>query len=120
MVRPFQILLYLTAISLAVGIAPTAVSEEKPEITNVGFVLYTKSHAPGTQVEEAVEEGLDPDDDSSTPEVDASDPLDTDRINSGPPADDRVIGERIDSTLQDDLPPHVDDEPEQVEAAEDR
>ena len=48
MVRPFSIILYLTAASLALGVVPTAVSEEHPDITNVGFVLYTKSHAPGT------------------------------------------------------------------------
>ncbi|MEJ2151603.1 MAG: hypothetical protein P8Y29_01305 [Gemmatimonadota bacterium] len=48
MVRPFLIVLYLTGISLAFGMAPTAVGQEHPEIINVGFVLYTKSHAPGT------------------------------------------------------------------------
>lgn len=48
MVRPFSIILCLTGVLLALGVAPTAVGEEHPEITNVGFVLYTKSHAPGT------------------------------------------------------------------------
>ena len=48
MVRPFLIILYLTGTFLVLGVASTAVGEEKPDITNVGFVLYTKSHAPGT------------------------------------------------------------------------
>jgi len=48
MIRPFLIVLSVTAISLVLGMAPTAVGEESPDITNIGFVLYTKSHAPGT------------------------------------------------------------------------
>jgi len=48
MIRPFLIVLSLTGISLAQGIAPTAVGNEQPDITNIGFVLYTKSYAPGT------------------------------------------------------------------------
>lgn len=48
MIRLFLIVLSLTGISLVLGMAPTAVGEEKPDITNIGFVLYTKSHAPGT------------------------------------------------------------------------
>jgi hypothetical protein len=30
------------------GLMQTALAEDEPEITNIGFVLYTKSHAPGT------------------------------------------------------------------------
>lgn len=48
MVRPFLIAIYLTGISLVLGLTPTAVAEDQPDITNIGFVLYTKSHAPGT------------------------------------------------------------------------
>ena len=38
----------LTSILLALGSTPMAVAEDRPDITNIGFVLYTKSHAPGT------------------------------------------------------------------------
>jgi len=48
MIRPFLIVLSVTGISLVLGMAPTAVGEERPDISNIGFVLYTKSHAPGT------------------------------------------------------------------------
>jgi len=48
MVRPFLIAFSLTGIWLVSGLTPTAVAEEKPDITNIGFVLYTKSYAPGT------------------------------------------------------------------------
>jgi len=30
------------------GLAPTTFAEESPDVTNIGFVLYTKSYAPGT------------------------------------------------------------------------
>jgi hypothetical protein len=48
MVRPFSIFISLTGILLVFGLTPTAVAEEKPDISNIGFVLYTKSYAPGT------------------------------------------------------------------------
>jgi hypothetical protein len=33
---------------LVLGLTPMALAEERAETTNIGFVLYTKSHAPGT------------------------------------------------------------------------
>lgn len=33
---------------LAFGLTPTVLAGEQAEITNIGFVLYTKSYAPGT------------------------------------------------------------------------
>lgn len=44
MLRPFFI-----AVSLFCSLsAPVASADELPELTNIGFVLYTKSYAPGT------------------------------------------------------------------------
>jgi len=44
MLRPFFI-----AVSLLCSLsAPVASADELPELTNIGFVLYTKSYAPGT------------------------------------------------------------------------
>jgi hypothetical protein len=48
MVRPVLSTILLTGLLLVLGLAPTVAAEDKPEITNIGFVLYTKSHAPGT------------------------------------------------------------------------
>jgi hypothetical protein len=48
MVRRFSLAVFLTGTLLVFGLPHTAVAEEKPEITNIGFVLYTKSLAPGT------------------------------------------------------------------------
>ena len=48
MIRPFLIAMSLTGSLLVLGLTPTAFAEEEPDITNIGFVLYTKSHAPGT------------------------------------------------------------------------
>jgi len=48
MVRPFFLAAFLTGTLLVLGLPPTAVAEERPNITNIGFVLYTKSLAPGT------------------------------------------------------------------------
>ncbi len=48
MVRPSLIAISLTAILLVLGLTPMAVAEDQPDITNIGFVLYTKSPAPGT------------------------------------------------------------------------
>ena len=33
---------------MASGLAPTAFAEDTPGTSNIGFVLYTKSYAPGT------------------------------------------------------------------------
>ena len=38
----------LAGMFLVLGLTPTAIAEEKPDITNIGFVLYTKSYASGT------------------------------------------------------------------------
>jgi len=48
MVRPSLIAISLTAISLVLGFTPMAVAGDQPDITNIGFVLYTKTHSPGT------------------------------------------------------------------------
>ena len=38
----------LIALLLILGLAQTTFAEESPDVTNIGFVLYTKSYAPGT------------------------------------------------------------------------
>ena len=48
MFRVFFISATLTGLMLALGLAPTTFAEETPDTTNIGFVLDTKSHAPGT------------------------------------------------------------------------
>jgi hypothetical protein len=48
MLRSFFISTLLTGLLLALGLAPTTFAEEAPDTTNIGFVLYTKSYAPGT------------------------------------------------------------------------
>jgi len=48
MVRLFLFATCLMSSLLAFGLTPTALAEEQTEITNIGFVLYTKSYAPGT------------------------------------------------------------------------
>lgn len=48
MLRSFVISTSLTGLLLVFGSAPTAFAEEVPDTTNIGFVLYTKSYAPGT------------------------------------------------------------------------
>lgn len=68
------------------------------------------------QVEETIDEVLDPDFDPSRPRQDEIDPVDTDRIDSGPPTDNRMTNERLDSTLE--AAPGVDDRSEFEEAAE--
>lgn len=68
------------------------------------------------QAEEVIDEVTDPEFDPLEAEDRPIDPLDTDRLNSGPPTDDRLAGERIDSTLDDERT--SDDDAE--EAAEDR
>jgi hypothetical protein len=77
------------------------------------------------QVEEVIDEVLDPEFDPSEAEDGASDPLDaesvdTDRINSGPPTDDRLAEERVDPTLEDPLPANDDELLDGEETAEDR
>ena len=44
---------FIVKASLALGLLtpvliPAAIAEEAPDISNIGFVLYTKSYAPGT------------------------------------------------------------------------
>ena len=48
MFRVFFISATLMGLMLVLGLAPTTFAEEAPDTTNIGFVLYTKSHAPGT------------------------------------------------------------------------
>ena len=48
MVRLFLFAICPISSLLAFGFPPTALAEEQAEITNIGFVLYTKSYAPGT------------------------------------------------------------------------
>lgn len=44
MLRPFFVTVFLACLLLT----PMASAEEPPELKNIGFVLYTRSHAPGT------------------------------------------------------------------------
>lgn len=46
--RLFFVAMLLAGLFLTVGFTSTAIAEEVPDTTNIGFVLYTKSHAPGT------------------------------------------------------------------------
>lgn len=48
MVRSFLLAICLMSSLLAFGLTPTALAEDQAEIANIGFVLYTKSYAPGT------------------------------------------------------------------------
>jgi len=48
MIRPGLIAVVLTGSLLFMGWMQTALAENEREIANIGFVLYTKSHAPGT------------------------------------------------------------------------
>ena len=48
MVRPLLIAMSLTSLFMTIGLAPTASADEKPDLTNIGFVVYTKGYAPGT------------------------------------------------------------------------
>jgi hypothetical protein len=77
------------------------------------------------QVEEVIDEVLDPEFDPSEAEDSASAPLDpesvdSDRTNSGPPTDDRLAEERVDPTLEDPLPADDDEVLDGEETAEDR
>ena len=48
MLRSFFIAASLTGLLLAHGCISVAVASEAPDASNIGFVLYTKSYAPGT------------------------------------------------------------------------
>ena len=48
MIRPIFAAIFLASLFLIQTLSPTAMADGKPEITNIGFVLYTKSHASGT------------------------------------------------------------------------
>ena len=48
MIRRFLENNSLMGLLLVLVLSPTATAEDRPEITNIGFVLYTKSLAPGT------------------------------------------------------------------------
>jgi hypothetical protein len=48
MLRSFFITASLTGLLLTSGGASVALASETPDAVNIGFVLYTKSHAPGT------------------------------------------------------------------------
>ena len=48
MIRPFLLAMSLMGSLLFLSLTPNALAEGEPDITNIGFVLYTKSHAPGT------------------------------------------------------------------------
>jgi len=48
MVRPFLLAISLAGMLLVLSLTQTADADERPDITNIGFVLYTKSYAPGT------------------------------------------------------------------------
>ena len=48
MLRSFFIAVLLTCSLFASGSSSVARASEAPDASNIGFVLYTKSHAPGT------------------------------------------------------------------------
>lgn len=48
MIRSFLLAIFLTGALPVLASTQTALADEQPEIANIGFVLYTKSHAPGT------------------------------------------------------------------------
>jgi hypothetical protein len=48
MIRPFLLAIFLVGSLLVLDLTPKALAEEEADITNIGFVLYTKSRAPGT------------------------------------------------------------------------
>ena len=48
MLRSFLVKASLTGLLLVSGVASIAVASEAPDVSNIGFVLYTKSYAPGT------------------------------------------------------------------------
>jgi len=50
MLRSSTLNAVLTGLLLTIGLAPAALSEELPGPTNIGFVVYTKTYAPGTLI----------------------------------------------------------------------
>lgn len=48
MLRPFFVAAFLTCLVLTSFRASTARASDAPDVPNIGFVLYTKSYAPGT------------------------------------------------------------------------
>ena len=46
--RSFFVSTLLTGLLIALGLTSASFAEEMPDATNIGFVLYTKSHSPGT------------------------------------------------------------------------
>ena len=48
MLRSFFIAASLTGLLWTSGCASVAMASEVPDVSNIGFVLYTKSYAPGT------------------------------------------------------------------------
>ncbi len=48
MIRSFFIAALMTCLLFASGNSPVAKASEASDASNIGFVLYTKSHAPGT------------------------------------------------------------------------
>ena len=48
MLRSFVLSVSLAGVLLASGLASTTVESQAPVPSNIGFVLYTRSHAPGT------------------------------------------------------------------------
>lgn len=73
---------------------------------------------PPEQVEETIDEVLDPEFDPSKPQDDATESLDTDQVDPGPPTDDRIANDRIESLIQDDANADIDDELADEEAVD--
>jgi len=48
MLRSFFIAAILTCLLLSSGSSSVAMAAEAPDVSNIGFVLYTKSYTPGT------------------------------------------------------------------------
>jgi hypothetical protein len=48
MLRPFFVTALLACLALTSPRASTAKASDAPDVPNIGFVLYTKSYAPGT------------------------------------------------------------------------
>ena len=48
MLRPFFVTALLACVALTSPHASTAKASDAPDVPNIGFVLYTKSYAPGT------------------------------------------------------------------------
>lgn len=48
MLRSSLVKASLTGLLLVSGVASIAIASEAPDVSNIGFVLYTKSYAPGT------------------------------------------------------------------------